>query len=71
MQLPVKLELYRSFGVEVAKLRSCPPAPLALPESTRYFSPDDLGLEVVTVKEEEVKTEGVAQLDSIVAETEG
>ncbi|KAG0654971.1 hypothetical protein C6P46_001310 [Rhodotorula mucilaginosa] len=51
--LPVKLELYRSFGVEVAKLRSCPPAPLALPESTRYYSPDDLGLEVVTVKEEE------------------
>ncbi|GAA5956953.1 hypothetical protein JCM8115_003874 [Rhodotorula mucilaginosa] len=69
--LPVKLELYRSFGVEVAKLRSCPPAPLALPESTRYYSPDDLGLEVVTVKEEEVKTEEVPQFDSFVVEDEG
>lgn len=71
MQLPVKLELYRSFGVEVAKLRSCPPAPLALPESTRYFSPVDLGIEVVTIKAEEVKTEEVLQLDSSVAEEEG
>jgi hypothetical protein len=55
----------------VAKLRSCPPAPLALPESTRYYSPDDLGLEVVTVKEEEVKTEEVPQFDSFVVEDEG
>lgn len=71
MQLPVKLELYRSFGIEVAKLRSCPPEPLALPESTRYYSPEDLGIEVVTIKAEEVKTEEVPQFDSVVAEEEG
>lgn len=42
-----------------------------MPESTRYYSPDDLGLEVVTVKEEEVKTEEVPQFDSFVVEDEG
>ncbi|GAA5862072.1 hypothetical protein JCM3774_006162 [Rhodotorula dairenensis] len=51
--LPVKLALFRTFGNEVAKLRLAPSARLALPESARFFSAGDLGIEVAPVSEME------------------
>lgn len=52
-QLPVKLDLFRTFGAEVAKLRSSPLARLVPPESTRFFGPDDLDLAGASVSEGE------------------
>ncbi|GAA5990486.1 hypothetical protein JCM10908_007395 [Rhodotorula pacifica] len=62
--LPVKLGLFRDFGVEVAKLRSCPPLPLDVPASTCFFALGDLGLGVNVVKKEgelELETKSVTE----------
>jgi hypothetical protein len=60
------MQLYATFGVEVAKLRASPPQALALPADVVYHRPEDLELPMLPTP---VKVE--VELAGVKAEEEG
>ncbi|BGP11218.1 uracil DNA N-glycosylase Thp1 [Rhodotorula toruloides] len=69
---PVKMQLYATFGLEVAKLRASPPRALALPADVVYHEAEKLELpalpRAVKVESETVKVEVREEEDEVKGE---